>query len=323
MNDKPLLEVKNLSKHFPLYGGIFGKEVGRLYAVVDVSFDITRGEAVGLVGESGCGKSTLGRTILRLYEPTNGEVLFLGESIFNLKKSDLQRKRREMQMIFQDPYASLNPRMTILNIVGEPLVIHKMTTKKDKERRVKELLDLVGMKSDALSKYPHEFSGGQRQRIGIARSIALNPKFIVCDEPVSALDVSIRAQVINLLMDLGEKFNLTYLFISHDLNVVRHISNRIIIMYLGNIVEVAMCDDIFSHPLHPYTQSLLSAIPATNPRIKKKRMILAGDVPSPINPPSGCPFHPRCFKVMNRCKIEKPSLDCIDGEHKVACFNPG
>src|SRR5262244_2449426 len=291
MADTPLLQVKNLKKYFPIRGGLFSREVARVHAVDDVSFTIQRGETLGLVGESGCGKSTTGRCILRLIEPTAGEVIFDDRNVTTLDKRALRHLRRDMQIIFQDPYASLNPRMTVGSIIGEALVIHKLAkTKREREERVVHLLETVGLNADHLRRYPHEFSGGQRQRIGIARALAVNPKLIVADEPVSALDVSIQAQVINLLEDLQKEFNLTYLFIAHDLSVVRHISDRVAVMYLGKIVEVADRDELFAHPRHPYTVALMSAVPVPDParraKAARERVLLTGDVPSPINPPS-------------------------------------
>jgi oligopeptide transport system ATP-binding protein len=281
-----LLEVKNLKKHFPIKGGVFSKTIGHVYAVDGVSFTLQSGETLGLVGESGCGKSTTGRTILRLIEPTEGSVVFEGQEITELDKGDMRSLRREMQIIFQDPYASLNPRMTVGSIIGEPLEIHKIARGSEKEDQVASLLEKVGLRSEDMRKYPHEFSGGQRQRIGIARALGLNPKLIVCDEPVSALDVSIQAQVINLLEDLQEEFGLSYLFIAHNLNVVEHISDRVAVMYLGKIVELTTDTELYTNPQHPYTEALLSAVPVPDPTVEKRRIILQGDVPSPINPPN-------------------------------------
>ena len=319
MAEEQLLEVRHLKKHFPIKGGVFSKTIGYVYAVDDISFTIQRGETLGLVGESGCGKSTTGRTILRLLEPTAGEVLFEGQNITELNKGDMRSLRREMQIIFQDPYASLNPRMTIGSIVGEPLEIHKIAKGADKEEQVASLLEKVGLRPEDMRKYPHEFSGGQRQRIGIARALGLNPKLIVCDEPVSALDVSIQAQVINLLGDLQEEFGLSYLFIAHNLNVVEHISDRVAVMYLGKIVELATDTELYSNPLHPYTEALLSAVPIPDPTAQKKRIILEGDVPSPINPPSGCHFHTRCPYKESICEEVVPEFKEVGGGHWVAC----
>ena len=317
-----LLEVKNLVMHFPLTRGIiFQRKVGAVQAVDGVSFTVKKGETLGLVGESGCGKSTTGRAILQLYKPTGGEVVFKGKDLTTLNGGDMRRMRRHLQMIFQDPYASLNPRMTVGNIIAEPMQIHKLVTKGERTQRVQELLETVGLNPYFANRYPHEFSGGQRQRVGIARALAANPDFIVADEPVSALDVSIQAQIVNLLEDLQEKFGLTYLFIAHDLSVVRHISDRIAVMYLGKIVELAPRDGLYDNPLHPYTKALLSAVPIPDPVIEKKRerIILTGDVPSPINPPSGCHFHTRCPYVMDVCKAEEPFFADQGGGHFVAC----
>lgn len=314
-----LLEVKNLKKYFPIKGGFFNQTVAYVKAVDDVSFYIKSGETLGIVGESGCGKSTTGRAVLRLHEPTAGEVIFDGIDIPKLDKEKLRIKRRDMQLIFQDPYSSLNPRMTVGDIIGEPLEIHENLKGTDKTDRVKELLNFVGLSPYHVRRYPHEFSGGQRQRIGIARAIALRPKFIVCDEAVSALDVSIQAQIINLFQELQEKLDLTYMFISHDLSVVKHISNRISVMYLGTMVEMAESESLFKDPIHPYTKALLSAIPIAEPDNEKQRIILEGDVPSPVNPPSGCVFHTRCKYCMDICKEEKPEFKDIGGNHFVAC----
>lgn len=316
-----LIKVENLSKAFPIKGGILSREIATVKAVADVSFEIKKGETLGLVGESGCGKSTLGRCVIRLLEPTSGKIWYKGNDVTNLKGDSLRVLRRSMQIIFQDPYASLNPRMTVGSIVGEPLAIHNLfDSKKDREDRVKQLLDLVGLRPEAINRYPHEFSGGQRQRIGIARALAVDPEFIVCDEPVSALDVSIQAQVINLLMDLQQKLGLTYLFIAHDLKVVEHISNRVAVMYLGRVAELANADELYEHPTHPYTQALLSAIPVPDPNAKKSRIILQGDVPSPINPPTGCYFHPRCPKAGEGCNEFRPELRETRPEHFTSCI---
>lgn len=314
-----LLEVKGLKKYFPIKGGFLSKTVNHLKAVNDISFFIKKGETLGIAGESGCGKSTAGRAILRLHEPTAGEVYFEGEDITRLDKENLRKKRREMQLIYQDPYSSLNPRMTVGDIIGEPFEVFEKASSKSKMDEVKELLDMVGLSPYHVRRYPHEFSGGQRQRIGIARAIALKPKFIVADEAVSALDVSIQAQVINLFEELQEKLGLTYMFISHDLSVVKHISDRIGVMYLGKIVELADSKELFSHPVHPYTAALLSAVPIANPRRLKDRVILQGDVPSPVNPPSGCVFHTRCSLCMDVCKELEPEFKDIGSEHYTAC----
>lgn len=314
-----LLEVKGLKKYFPIKGGFFGKTVNHLKAVNDISFSIKRGETLGIAGESGCGKSTAGRAILRLHEPTAGKIYFEDQEITLLDKEDLRKKRIEMQLIYQDPYSSLNPRMTVGDIIGEPFEVYEKMSSKDKMDKVKELLNMVGLSPYHVRRYPHEFSGGQRQRIGIARAIALKPKFIVADEAVSALDVSIQAQVINLFEELQEKLNLTYMFISHDLSVVKHISDRIGVMYLGKIVELADSEELFSHALHPYTKALLSAVPIANPRRLKDRVILQGDVPSPVNPPSGCVFHTRCSFCMDICKNIVPEFKDAGNGHYLAC----
>jgi len=317
-----LLSVRNLVKFFPITQGIiFQKQVGAVHAVDDVSFDVIKGETLGLVGESGCGKSTTGRTILQLYRPTSGSVLFDGVDLVDTKGEELRHMRRKMQMIFQDPYASLNPRMTIGEIVGEPLVVHRVAATKEIEERVGNLLELVGLNPAFATRYPHEFSGGQRQRIGVARALSLQPSFIVCDEPISALDVSIQAQVVNLLEDLQKQFNLTYLFIAHDLSMVRHISNRIAVMYLGIIVELTNRDELYLKPLHPYTQALLSAVPIPDPIAdsNRRRVILEGDVPSPVNPPSGCRFRTRCPIAESICAEEKPAFRELLPGHSVAC----
>jgi peptide/nickel transport system ATP-binding protein len=318
----PLLEVDSLKVYFPITSGIvLERHVGDIKAVDDVSFSIDRGETLGLVGESGCGKSTLGRAILRLYEPTEGRVVFDGQDITSLNERQLQPLRRRMQMVFQDPFASLNPRHSVGRIVGEPLRTHGISGRTETAARVRDLLSLVGLPPDALSRYPHEFSGGQRQRIGVARALALNPEFIVCDEPVSALDVSIQAQIINLMEKLQRELGLTYLFIAHDLAVVRHISDRIAVMYLGKIVEVAPADDLYDNPLHPYTITLLSSIPIPDPMVERRRIAIRveGDLPSPANPPPACRFHTRCpFVQPRRCAEDEPPLRKVDG-HLVAC----
>jgi oligopeptide transport system ATP-binding protein len=317
-----LLKVDNLVKHFPIMKGFLQKQVGAVRAVDGVSFEVKRGETLGLVGESGCGKSTAGRTILQLYRPTAGQVVFDDVDLVQLKGEKLRLMRRKMQMIFQDPYASLNPRMTVGEIIGEPLVVHSLATKTEREDRVQELLKLVNLNPSFANRYPHEFSGGQRQRIGVARALALQPSFIVCDEPISALDVSIQAQVVNLLEELQEQFNLTYLFIAHDLSMVRHISNRVAVMYLGVLVELATRDELYNHPLHPYSQALLSAVPIPDPRVEvsRKRTILEGDVPSPVNPPSGCRFRTRCPIAEAVCAESRPEFREIKPGHFVACF---
>ena len=317
-----LMRVDNLVKHFPIMKGFFQKQVGAVRAVDGVSFDIHRGETLGLVGESGCGKSTTGRTILQLFRPTSGDVQFDGVNLVTLKGEDLRIMRRKMQMIFQDPYASLNPRMTVGEIIREPLTVHQVATEAEGNERVKQLLELVKLNPSFTSRYPHEFSGGQRQRIGIARALALQPSFIVCDEPISALDVSIQAQVVNLLEELQEQFNLTYLFIAHDLSMVRHISDRVAVMYLGVIVELATRDELYNQPLHPYTRALLSAVPVPDPVIEatRKRTILVGDVPSPANPPSGCRFRTRCPIAEPLCAESRPEFREIKPGHFVACF---
>ena len=311
-----LIEIKNLKKYFSVKMGL-GKKA-YIKAVDNVSFFIKKGDTLGLVGESGCGNSTTGRTIIRLYEPTGGQIIFKGEDI---TKKDMLPYRKSMQMIFQDPYASLNPRMTVGDIIGEPLEIHNIARGNEKKERVQELLRLVGLSSEHASRYPHEFSGGQRQRIGIARALAVEPEFIICDEPISALDVSIQAQIVNMLEDLQQQLGLTYLFIAHDLSMVKHISSRVGVMYLGKLVELAESNELYSNPLHPYTQALLSAIPIPDPKVSKERtrIILEGDVPSPLNPPSGCRFRTRCRYAFDRCKEEEPVLKDVGSGHYVAC----
>lgn len=314
-----LLEVRNLKKTFPIRGGVFGKKIGEIVAVDDVSFTVKKGETVGLVGESGCGKSTTGRTILRLYEPTAGEIEFEGKSLLKLGPEEMRQTRRDLQMVFQDPFASLNPRQKVGRILEEPLIVHGMGNARERKEQVQELLRVVGLDKSHASRYPHQFSGGQRQRIGIARALSTRPKLIVADEPVSALDVSIQSQVLNLMTDLQEQFELTYLFIAHDLSVVKHISDRVGVMYLGRMVELSDREELYRNPLHPYTQALLSAVPIPDPDVQKERIILQGDVPSPADPPKGCAFHPRCPHVMDICKEERPAFEDQGGGHFVAC----
>ncbi|MDX8361422.1 ABC transporter ATP-binding protein [Cytobacillus sp. IB215316] len=318
-NENSLVEIKNLKTYYPIKGGFFRRTVGQVKAVDDVSFAIKRGETFGLVGESGCGKTTTGRTLLRLIAPTDGSIVFEGQDITKVAGSSLQKLRRNFQMIFQDPYASLNPKQMIGDIISEPIRNYSKITKRDLKDEVMNLLEKVGLPRDCYFKYPHEFSGGQRQRIGIARALALKPKFIIADEPVSALDVSVQSQVLNLLKELQSAFNLTYLFIAHDLSVVKHMSDRIGVMYLGRIVEIGENHSLYSMPLHPYTQALISAIPQPDPMAKKERIILHGDVPSPANPPTGCPFHPRCVHAKPECEQVKPSLKEVKQGHSVAC----
>lgn len=314
-----LMEIQNLSKHFPVETNYFGKPISVLKAVDEVSFTIHKGEAFGLVGESGCGKTTLGKIIVNLYSPTSGKMIFEGQDLTTIKENQRRAYCKDIQMIFQDPYASLNPRMTVGDIIAEPIIINNLLPADKVEDRVTYLLNCVGLGQHQRNRYPHEFSGGQRQRVGIARALAVEPKLIVCDEPVSALDVSIQAQVLNLLADLKEEFKLTYLFIAHGLNVVKHISDRVGVMYLGKLVEIAPKKELYANPLHPYTQALLSAIPIIDPEKKKQRIILEGDVPSPINPPDGCRFCSRCFKEMEQCKEKAPQLKEISPGHWVAC----
>ncbi|MBV9834975.1 MAG: dipeptide ABC transporter ATP-binding protein [Alphaproteobacteria bacterium] len=317
---EPLLKVKDLKKHFAIRGGVLSRVVDHVHAVDGVSLEVAQGETLGVVGESGCGKSTTGRCILRLIEPTSGEIWFQGQDVRKMDGEKLRALRRDMQIIFQDPYASLNPRLTVASIIGEALQIHNLAkTNKDIEARVVELLETVGLRPEYMHRYPHEFSGGQRQRIGIARALAVEPKLIVCDEPVSALDVSVQAQVINLLEDLQEKFGLTYLFIAHDLSVVEHISDRVAVMYLGRVVEISSAKDMYANPKHPYTEALLSAVPIPDPKAKRKRIVLQGDVPNPIRPPSGCHFHTRCPIAVERCSRDVPHLKETTPGHWVSC----
>jgi oligopeptide/dipeptide ABC transporter ATP-binding protein len=319
-----LLEVRNLKKYFPIRGGVLGRELARVHAVDDVSFSVREGETIGLVGESGCGKSTLGRTIVRLLEPTDGDILYQGRSIATLSRRALRPLRQEIQMVFQDPYASLNPRKRVGSIIAAPLQIHRVGDSRERRQRVQELLEVVGLSPEHYNRFPHEFSGGQRQRIGVARALALRPKLVVADEPVSALDVSIQSQILNLLEDLQEELSLTYVFIAHDLGVVRHVSDRIAVMYLGKLVELSPAEELYERPIMPYTEALLSAVPIPDPDLseKRKRIVLEGDVPSPINPPSGCRFHPRCRYATDVCRqVEPPLVDYRNG-HLAACHHP-
>jgi oligopeptide transport system ATP-binding protein len=316
---EPLLQVKGLKKYFPITGGVFGKKIGEVKAVDDVTFTVYKGETLGIVGESGCGKSTTGRMLLRLIEPTEGSIVFEGKEVTKLSKSELRKMRRDMQMIFQDPFASLNPRHTVEKILEEPLVVHGIGSKEERKKRVQEMLEVVGLGRYHAKRYPHQFSGGQRQRIGIARALMTNPKLIIADEPVSALDVSIQAQVLNLLEDLQKEFGLTYIFIAHDLGVVRHISDRVGVMYLGRLVELADSDQLYESPKHPYTKALLSAVPIPDPEYKKERQLLSGDLPNPANPPKGCAFHTRCSACMEICKQTRPEMKEVEKGHYVAC----
>ena len=318
-----LVEVKNLVKHFPIRGGVFLKEVASVKAVDDVNLTIRAGETPGLGGESGCGQTTLGRLILRLEEPSSGKVIFQEQNILSFDKEQMRSLRRDMQVIFQDPFSSLNPRKTVSHIIGEPLLVHGLRSRRERQERVLELLRVVGLRREHMRRYPHQFSGGQRQRIGVARALALHPKLIICDEAVSALDVSIQAQVINLLNDLQERFGLTYLFISHDLAVVEHVSDRLAVMYLGKIVELADSFQIYQSPLHPYTQALLSASPIPDPAFRRDRIILKGDVPSPIDPPPGCRFHTRCLYAEDLCSQQEPQLKEVRENHLTACHFAG
>ena len=318
MNNQ-LITVKNLTKYFPIKKGVFRRTVGWVKAVDNVSFNVYDGEILGLVGESGCGKSTTALTMLRLVEPTSGEIMFKGKNIAKINKKQMRRYRKDLQIIFQDPYSSLDPRMRIKNIVAEGIVTHKLYDSKTRVEKVRELLEKVGIPANCMDRFPHEFSGGQRQRIGIARALALNPQIIVCDEPVSALDVSIRSQIINLFKELQQEFKLTYIFIAHDLSVIKYISDRVAVMYLGKIVEIAPKKVFFDNTLHPYAQALVSAVPVPNPDFKRKRILLEGDVPSPADPPAGCRFHPRCPKVMEICSQVEPELKEVEKGHFVAC----
>ena len=323
MDKTTLLKIEHLKKYFPVKAGVFRSTIGWVKAVDDVSFAVYAGETFGIVGESGCGKSTLGLAILRLYEPTSGRIIFEGKEIHNLPQSKFMQYRKNLQMIFQDPFSSLNPRMTVGSIIEEGMNIHKIGNSRERTAMVMDLLQKVGLQNDAMNRFPHEFSGGQRQRIGIARALAMNPKLIIADEAVSALDVSIRSQIINLMVDLKNEFHLTYLFISHDLSIIKHLCDRIMVMYLGKTVEIASRYDLFKTPLHPYTVALISAVPVPDPDYHIERIILPGDVPSPIDPPSGCRFHPRCPVAQNRCSEEEPQLIDQDKNHFVACHYPG
>ncbi len=316
---KPLVEVSGLKKRFDIKGGVFGRKVGTIQAVSDVSFTVMEGEILGIVGESGCGKSTTGKAILRLIEPTEGKIIFQGQNLIDLSDEEIRKLRKDMQMIFQDPYASLNPRHTAEKIISEPLLIHGLKSAEQRNKRVRELLEVVGLSPYHATRYPHQFSGGQRQRIGIARALANNPKLIICDEPVSALDVSVQSQILNLMSELRDAFNLTYIFIAHDLSVVKHISDRVGVMYLGNMMELTEKDKLYENPKHPYTKALLSAVPSIDPDVRRERVILQGDVPDPANPPTGCVFHTRCPQAMGICKQIKPVFSEIEDHHFVAC----
>ncbi|EMT45504.1 MULTISPECIES: ABC transporter ATP-binding protein [Anoxybacillus] len=317
--NEPLLQVKGLKKYFPITAGLFNKQIGQVKAVDDLSFVVYKGETLGIVGESGCGKSTTGRMLMRLIEPTEGSILFENEEVTKLSPQQLRKVRRDMQMIFQDPFASLNPRHTVEKILEEPLIVHGIGSKEERRKKVREMLEVVGLSSYHAKRYPHQFSGGQRQRIGIARALMTKPKLIIADEPVSALDVSIQAQVLNLLEDLQKEFHLTYIFIAHDLGVVRHISDRVGVMYLGRMVELANSEDVYRNPKHPYTQALLEAVPIPDPEYKKEKQLLTGDLPSPSNPPAGCAFHTRCQACMDICKTTKPEWKEVEQGHYVAC----
>lgn len=315
-----LLQVDNLKKYFPIKGGIFGKKTLQYVKAVDgISFEVKRGETFGIVGESGCGKSTAGRAIMRMLEPTSGDIYFEGQNITNLDKKNMRKMRRDIQIVFQDPFASLNPRMRIFDIIEEPLINFGVNDRQERQKRVREVAGQVGLSLEQLKRLPHEFSGGQRQRIGIARALISKPKLIIADEPVSALDVSIQSQVLNLMKDLQKEFGLTYIFISHDLSVVKHFCDRIGVMYLGKMVEITGKHELYDNPMHPYSEALLSALPSSHPLQKKERIILTGDVPSPANPPSGCTFHPRCFACMEICKTDKPTLLEVENSHQVSC----
>jgi peptide/nickel transport system ATP-binding protein/oligopeptide transport system ATP-binding protein len=317
--DKDLLVVQDLVKYFPVRTGLLQRVVAWVKAVDKVSFSVKKGETLGLVGESGCGKTTVGRTILRLIPSTSGKVYFEGRDVFALGKAEIKALRRDMQIIFQDPFSSLDPRMPVGESIAEGLMVHGVADKNERNEIVVEMLDRVGLRRDHARRYPHEFSGGQRQRIGIARALALQPKLIICDEPISALDVSVQAQVLNILQDLQRELGLTYVFVAHDLSVVEHISDRVAVMYVGKLVELAGRETLYRNPLHPYSQALISAIPIPNPKIRRERILLEGDVPSPLNPPPGCRFHTRCFKAVDRCSREEPDFREVEGEHWVAC----